>query len=39
MELAELEYGKLIKDNPENVEYIEGLQKARGLYQGTFFIF
>ena len=32
--MAELEYGKLIKDNPENLEYIAGLQKARGLDKG-----
>jgi hypothetical protein len=34
MAMAELEYGKLIRDNPENLEYIAGLQKARGLDKG-----
>ena len=37
--MAELEYGKLIKDNPENLEYIAGLQKARGLDKGTFSLY
>jgi hypothetical protein len=33
--LAEVEYGKLIKHNPENVDYLEGLRQARGLDPST----
>lgn len=32
--LAEVEYSKLIKENPENLEYLKGLQKSRGLDDG-----